>query len=103
MQKLMTKKEQLEKQRRAMRKYYNDHPERYYQYAKNNPEKVRLWNERYRKSSKGKLAIKRYESSPERLASRALWEFKKRLKLKVESGKITEYEMRKRINERLEK
>jgi len=103
MQKTVTKTQQLEKHRQAMRKYYYDHPERYYQYAKDNPEKVKLWVERYRKSEKGKIAIKKYESKPHRLDARAFWAFKKRLKQKVKDGKITEYEMRKRIKVRLEK
>ena|SRR3972149_5704484 len=99
---IMNRKEAKEKQRREMRKYYQENKAQYYEYVKKNPEKVKIWHDRYRKSAKGKRAIKRYESKPHRKAAKALWNFKRYLQEKVDAGEISEYEMRKRIKERLE-
>jgi len=90
-----------EKQRLNMSKWYQNNKNWYKKYRKNNPEQIKETFDTYRKTKKGKEAIKRYEQSPKRLAKRAFWEFKKRLQQKVDRGEISKSTMYKKIKERL--
>lgn len=100
----LTKKEarehierQRQRQRIVIHKWYLKNKNWYSKYREKNPEKIREWRERYRKSAKGKEAIRRYEQKPHRKEAKNLWSAKHRLELKVLAGEITEYEMQKRL------
>jgi len=97
----MKKKQAQEEYRRKMRIWYQKNKDWYSKYRKNNLEKVREIFERYRKSPKGQIAIKRYEQSPQRRASKAFWNFRKNLELRVERGEISKSTMYRLIKIRL--
>jgi len=101
--KKLSKKELQKRNREAVAKWYSKHGTSYNaMYRRRNPEKIREIFQRYRNSSKGKRAVKRYEQKPHRKAAKAFWNFKKNLERKVEEGLISEYEMKKLIKHRLE-
>ena len=97
----MKKKQAQEEYRRKMRSWYQKNKDWYSKYRKNNLERVREIYERYRKSEKGQVAVKRYEQSDHRKACKAFWNFRKNLELKVESGIISKSTMYKKIKIRL--
>ncbi len=97
----MKKKQAQEEYRRKMRTWYQNNKDWYSKYRKNNLEKVREIFERYRKSKKGQIAIKRYEQSPQRRARKAFWNFKKNLELRVQRGEISKSTMYRLIKIRL--
>ena len=88
------------RQRKLMTNWYQGNKDWYVQYRKDNPEKIRKAFENYRDSPKGKIAIKRYEQQPHRMAAKAFWNFKKNLEDQVKAGIMKRKEMEKRIRER---
>jgi len=97
----LKQKQAQEEYRRKMRSWYQNNKDWYSKYRKNNIERVREIYERYRKSDKGQVAIKRYEQSPNRKARKAFWNFRQNLELKVKRGEISKSTMYRLIKIRL--
>lgn len=100
--KKLSKKEIQRRQRKSMQRWYHEYGVAYSRtYRRQNPDIIRVIFNRYKYSIKGQRAIKKYESKPERKASKAFWNFKKRLELKVENGQLSKFEMGEMIRKRV--
>ncbi len=81
-------KQTIAKDKEYYRKWRKEHPNYFKKYYKNNKEQVKESNERYRKSTKGKIAIKKYEQSDKRKAyKRAYQKMLRDAKKKLDSLK----------------
>ncbi len=81
-------KQTMVKDKEYYRKWRKEHPDYFKKYYKKNRKQVQESNERYRKSTKGKTTIKKYEQSEKRMAyKRAYQKMLRDAKKKLDSLK----------------